>query len=468
MFERLAIRVQRFLTAPADELSRWMRLLRGQLRVYILSVRRLREMNAMTMASALAFRTIFALVPTLVLAYVVLSPLSGADTEQQIRSLLNQAGLGELRVRRAADGPDRQPPPPDTRPDGEDSQRAGRRRRPRDLAEGLGRLVAGVERKLTLGAIGPIGGLVLIYSAVALLTAVERSLNRIFDAPRTRPFLHRALLYWSAVTLVPVVFLSARYATGVAVDFVSQAPHFGWLLGGLARVPQWALGVLLLAGVYTALPNARVGFRNAAGGALVAVACWVIGQWAFGLFVVHAGTRSIYGAVALLPLFLIWLYLLWMIFLFGAVLTYAAGSARAFALHGRKDEPCAEAWDLVAAAAVIGRAYESGSGPVSKQRLAVALGLPEHGVSPLIRTLERLGVICPAGRHIEAGFVPARPPSRIKLAELFGVAGPAAEPGASPWPGRTARLVDAARARTAAAMDELSLADVIADDGSDT
>lgn len=318
--------MQRFLAAPSDELGQWMRLLRHQVRMWRLCAQRLRENNAMTLAAAMAFRTIFALIPTLVLAYVALKPFGALDIQSQVRGLLRQGGLDEVRIA-GSDGEDaphrRDAPATSTRP------HRPRRDRPRTLVGHVERLVGNVEQKLTLGRIGPIGVLWLIYSAVALLTAVERSLNRVFDAPRSRGFLHRAMLYWAAVTLLPLTFLAAHWATGRVADAADGIPAVGWLLAWLARTPAAAVGVILLAGVYCAMPNTRVRFRYAVSGALVAVICWLIAQWGFRLFVVHAATRSIYGALALLPLFLIWLYLWWIIFLFGAVLTYAAGNVNA-------------------------------------------------------------------------------------------------------------------------------------------
>ncbi|MFW6133521.1 MAG: YihY/virulence factor BrkB family protein [Planctomycetota bacterium] len=433
-----------------------MRLLRHQMRMWSLCARRLRENNAVTLAAALAFRTIFALVPTLVLAYVVLKPFGALNMQSQVRGLLGRAGLDEVRLVRDEHPERREAPPGATTRPGQDRPA---RRRPQTLVGHIERMVGRIEQQLTLGVIGPVGVLWLVYSAVALLTGVERSLNRVFDVPRSRRFLHRAMLYWAAVTLVPITFLAARWATGRAADAAAGVPAVGWLLAALARAPTTAVGVFLLAGVYCAIPNTRVRFRFAVSGALVTVVCWFVAQWGFRLFVIHGATRSIYGALALIPLFLIWVYLWWIIFLFGAVLTYAAGNVHALRAGAARPAPQAEPWDLLAVAAVIARSHEDGTGPVSRTELARALSTPAAEIDRLTGALKQMGVISPAGAEAE-GFLPTRPPRDVAVADLLGAT--ADEP-----PRRTARtdrMIAAARRHAAGRLAGLTLADVLAAD----
>ena len=78
-------RIEALRAAPGEELGRWARFLRFQIRLWRFCGRRLREHNAVAMSSALSFRTIFALVPVLVLALVVVKSVGGMGDRDQER-----------------------------------------------------------------------------------------------------------------------------------------------------------------------------------------------------------------------------------------------------------------------------------------------------------------------------------------------------------------------------------------------
>ena len=79
IIDRISKRIENLLTAPRDELGRWVRFLRFQIQLSRFCLRRLRDHNAMAMSAALSFRTIFALIPVLVLGIVVLNALGVLD-----------------------------------------------------------------------------------------------------------------------------------------------------------------------------------------------------------------------------------------------------------------------------------------------------------------------------------------------------------------------------------------------------
>jgi len=84
--------------------------------------------------------------------------------------------------------------------------------------------VARTEEKMTFARLGPVGLVLLAWSAITLLTTMERSLNRIFEAPRSRGLAIRVLYYWSAVTFIPIVLLAGEYVGTVAMQAVQDTP----------------------------------------------------------------------------------------------------------------------------------------------------------------------------------------------------------------------------------------------------
>ena len=109
----------------------------------------------------------------------------------------------------------------------------------------------------------------------------------------------------------------------LAFEAAQGVPVLGFLLGALARFQSLLASFVLLLLVYKLLPNTHVRLRPAIWGALVAAALWSLSRWGFGLYVSKAlPYMKIYGALGLIPLFLFWLYLTWLIVLFGMELAF--------------------------------------------------------------------------------------------------------------------------------------------------
>jgi membrane protein len=165
----------------------------------------------------------------------------------------------------------------------------------------------------------------LFVAAIMLLATIERAFNDIWHAPpRRRRALLRLLAYWAVITLAPLLvgvglavsgYLLSRevFAAGAALGFLR-----GLLAWGLPVAFEF-LGLTLL---YTIVPNRPVRLHHALLGAAVAAVLFELAKLGFVFFFTRFATyRLIYGAIAALPVFLIWIYLSWTIVLAGAVLT---------------------------------------------------------------------------------------------------------------------------------------------------
>ena len=119
---------------------------------------------------------------------------------------------------------------------------------------------------MTFQALGPVGGVLFVWTALTLLTTIERSLNRIFGAPRSRSLPRRVLLYWSVLTLGPVLLAVASYVGRRTVSTFNDLPGLAWMLVVVGWVGPIVVGVIVLASVYFLLPNTAVDWRGAPGG----------------------------------------------------------------------------------------------------------------------------------------------------------------------------------------------------------
>jgi len=453
-------RLNRFVSTPDEAGGRLARLARRQVRFWWHCFRQLRENNAMAMSAALSFRTIFALVPTLVLALLVLKSFGAFQSREVLDRFLDQAGFSQIVIVGEGDRAGRKEAPEGAE-EGPDGPRPGRARassRPREvtLADRLEKIVARTEQKLTLGRIGPVGALLVVWAAVALLITIERSLNRIFRAARSRSLARRVLLYWSAVTFVPTVIVAADYGAARVARAFSQMAGVSWLMVSIGWVGPILVGILLLAAVYTVMPNTRVRFRWALVGALVGVPLWLLAKWGFATYVnVIIKNRSIYGALGLIPLFLIWLNVSWVIFLFGAQLAHSAASVRHLAAAG-VTEPVSGAWDLLAVALAVAEEYQTGRGPVSVKRLTERLALDERVVRTLLGRLCEADIACRVGEAASERYVLAQPADKVSVTALLAQA-----PSRTGRDDSVFRAVAEARRRAAGALESTTLGQLL-------
>jgi membrane protein len=272
-------------------------------------------------------------------------------------------------------------------------------------------------------AIGGLGLLLLIWAALGLLISFEQSANRIYRAPQGRSTLLRVVIYWGLVTLGPLVLFVVLYLAQLGFELARDVPLLGPLLGSLARARSIGAGFVLLLLAYKLMPNTAVRWRPALWGALVAAVLWSLSRWGFGLYVSKAlPYMKLYGALGLIPLFLFWLYLTWLIVLFGMELAFTlqAMKGRDFeALEHRGELNVSDPQWLVPMMAAIARGFAKGQ-PLSRQALAEELHLRLEAVAELAQKLQEEGLV----HQVQARGTPdvaltlAQPPESIPLARL--------------------------------------------------
>ncbi len=186
----------------------------------------------------------------------------------------------------------------------------------------IGNLTQFASKATRLSAVGAVA---LMFTSSAMMATVERAFNQIWRVKRKRPLAQRVLMYWALLTLGPLLF-------GLSLTVTSQL--FLATSGVMATVPllgalfYTAVSLALTTGAYTllymAVPHRFVDWRDAVWGGLVAAVAFEIAKRLFGVFIKQFPNYTIiYGALAALPLFLLWMYLSWMITLVGALITAA-------------------------------------------------------------------------------------------------------------------------------------------------
>ncbi|MFG0276052.1 MAG: YihY/virulence factor BrkB family protein [Phycisphaerales bacterium] len=294
----------RLLESPEKELTRWQRAGRDFIELSIHCARQLRAIKAQQMGAALTYRTVFSLVPTFVLGLVVLRFFSTeSQITSQVEQLMQYAGLDNLQIPQA---------------DGESAMTAA------DWVETLVQRIGSIN----FAAIGIVGVIVLVYAGVSLLLEIERAFNAIYRTEVRRSLVARISRSWTILTLGPIGLLASFY---VGEQFRSIVETVGGqAVVSLAGVlVTFTISWLLLLLAYTVVPDARVRLRPALIGAFVAAVLWEAGKFAFREYLGFAtGYARFYGSLALIPIFLLWVYITWLCVLFGIQLSQAIQTLR--------------------------------------------------------------------------------------------------------------------------------------------
>lgn len=421
--------IHRLVTQPTAELSRARRASKFWADLSKHCAQQLRRNQATQMAAALTYRTIFSLLPIAVLMLLVFRAFGGfesmgSELQGQVYEYL---GLTSISL---SSGPEAG--------GGSAVEAQG------DPAVGGDQLKAGVDKimsdltqkasEVSVGSIGIVGLVVLIWAAVAQLVTVEQCFNQIFNCPSGRAWHLRVPIYWAVITLGPVLLWVSLYVAGAMVGHVQLWADTGWLPGfvgwvlgllsqGMALVASWLLLFLL----YLLMPNTRVRVRSALAGAFVAAVLWELGKVGFKLYVKRAVSYSVlYGSLGLVPLFLLWLYLTWLVVLFGLEITYTlqAMRGRVFEKEAARNSQRAVydgRW-LVPVVTKIGQAFSRGQ-TVSTDELSQQLGLPSRAVEELSQRLIEAGMVhrVVGGGEEEGRLTLARRPEDIPVRQLLEV-----------------------------------------------
>ncbi|NDV92220.1 virulence factor BrkB family protein [Alteromonas sp. 345S023] len=174
-----------------------------------------------------------------------------------------------------------------------------------------------------------IGILSLLLVALMLISNVDKTLNRIWRTQSDRPIVYTFAIYWMVITLGPMLIGSSvvvsSYLTGLAAFTEEYTPGLGTFL--LSLVPSVAT-LLAFSILYMVVPNRRVYFRHAIFGALMSTIAFELSKKGFALYVTNFPSYElIYGALAVVPILFLWVYLSWVIVLFGAEFTCSLGEA---------------------------------------------------------------------------------------------------------------------------------------------
>ena len=367
---------------PLDSINRWTDRLRDRARAnsfFRFLARRMLDDNLFEAAGALSFTTVFALVPLSLVVFGVLSafPVFGEWSDRLSNYIFSNF------VPSAA----------------------------RSVESYLKQFADNAKELTTAGVVA------LLASLLITLTGVEASFNRIWRVKSARPKFGRFLVYWTVFTLGAMMAaaslaVSAKFfAMSV---FTTTAGHF--LESMMLRLAPMAIELFAFAAIYRVVPHRTIKWRHAVAGALLATFLFELVKWGIGIYLSSFGGYStIYGTLAFVPVFLLWIYLSWMAVLLGASL---ASSISAF-----RYQPAAmrlpvgyEIYGLLRLLARFNEARKGGKGLHSDEIQRLEPMLTDAMIQQMLAQLCEINVV----RRAETGeWLLSRDLDDLTMAELY-------------------------------------------------
>jgi membrane protein len=322
-------------------------------------------------------------------------------------------------------------------------------------------------------AIGVIG---IAATGVLLLVTVEDQLNVIWRVTSPRPWGQRVLAYWTLITFGPLL---VGLSLSLSTYFEIAARHAGfgqeafqWLesgwLHGLARSVPALLEFVALTLLYWLIPNCAVRWRDAALGALSATLAIEVLKVGFTIYVgAMSYYQTVYGALAAIPIFLLWMYISWMAVLLGAEAGAALPHWRIDERIGTSSAGGVQLGLSLALIAALAQAQRRGAA-VTTPALAGELGVATTVVDEHMRPLAAVGFVA----HTQEGsWVLAWSPETATLRDLYEAlhlpfAGGWRDQVSAPWQSQVAAAMGRIVRAEAPAM-QMTLASLIAETDND-
>ncbi|MGL5008138.1 MAG: virulence factor BrkB family protein [Plesiomonas sp.] len=172
-----------------------------------------------------------------------------------------------------------------------------------------------------------VGIIALVVTSLLLISAVDKALNAIWRSKHRRPAMVSFAVYWMILTLGPLLAGTSLVTSSylLSLKLLTDTGINGALDRLLVLLPMM-LSLLSFWLLYSVVPTERVATRHALSGAIFAALLFEVSKKIFTLYITFFPSyQLIYGAMAVIPILFVWVYLSWCIVLLGAEVTAALG-----------------------------------------------------------------------------------------------------------------------------------------------
>jgi len=275
--------------------------------------------------------------------------------------------------------------------------------------------------RLNAGAIGAVGTVLVFLAAIFLLGQLEMILNEIWGLKKHRPFFYRLALYWTAITVgPPILALSignpATQSSYRAVSWLENYINLDFFTF-LPYIFIWCA----FTGLYAFMPNTKVRFFSAAIGGIVGGTIWQIAGVGFTLYTSKVLVYStIYGSLGVIPLFFLWLFISWSIFLLGAELSFTFQNFVLLRNGLKIHSPSYREREYLSLRILlaIGKNFLTEKNPLTLNEITRQLNLPLNLTKELISSLLDGNLLIELDGHKQQTYLPARNLDTIRMSDI--------------------------------------------------
>ncbi len=279
---------------------------------------------------------------------------------------------------------------------------------------------------LKVGVLGVVGLAFLVYTAIELLIQLELAFNDLWGVDRPRSPVRRFSDYLAVLLVGPVLVVSSISLTASAmstavIQKLAATSTWGLILAAGAKSISYAMVVTACTLAYIFIPNTRVKWVPAMLGGLIAGGLWMLAGALFASLVAGSATyTAFYSGFAALVLFLIWVYVSWLILLFGVRIAYFVQHPRAVVLRRIAEQERYLTIDrlMLRAMLSIARTHAAGAPAPDVAELSEQFAVDEYTMLDACNKLIKLGYAIRSD-ETPARYVPARSAATLSLAELW-------------------------------------------------
>jgi membrane protein len=289
--------------------------------------------------------------------------------------------------------------------------------------------IIGFIENINFGVLGIIGLVMLIYTSISLIMKIEDSLNHIWKVKKGRSLVRRFSDYITILLIGPVLMfaaigLTASFESNAIVQKVLAIQPLGTLVLLSAKLIPYLFVFLVFTFIYAVIPNTKVKIKSAFIGGAIAGIAWQTTGWVFA-FSVAKSTKyaAIYSSLAVLILFMIWLYINWLILLIGAQIAYCHQNLKTLDLGRTIFQLSSKVKEKMAFLVMylIGYNFYHNEEKWTFDSLVNYLGLPQESVDTTLSELKDKNLILEVGDD-PTFYLPAKDIEVITLAEIIDAA----------------------------------------------
>jgi membrane protein len=249
------------------------------------------------------------------------------------------------------------------------------------------------------GRLTALGTAFLAVISFLLMVTIERAFNIIWRVRKERPLIQRVMMYWAILTLGPVLIGASvtmtTYLVSMSLGWVRDVPE---LRQASFRVVPFAFTIAAFTLLYLIVPNRPVRVAHALVGGAVAGVLFELMKRGFALYIANIPAYAIvYGAFAIIPIFLVWIYFSWVVALLGAIVTALLPDWRV-RRAARPDVPGTAFADALAVLRVLLRAQRD-SQLFDDRQIPRRSGIPYERCEAVMAELETAGWAASVGDH---------------------------------------------------------------------